>query len=395
MRIAAVISHPIQYYAPIFRELAKRVDLQVFYAQTLSPAQQAEGFGRPFEWDVDLFAGYSHVFLNNISDRPGPDHFLGCDTPEIGGRLASGGFDGLLVVGWYLKSFLQAIWAAKRLGLPVVVRGDSQIATPRNALTLTAKALAYPVFLRAFDAALYVGMRSRAYFEHYRFPRQRLFFSPHCVDADWFSRKATPERGRALRASLGIGPAEKVVLFAGKLAPFKRPLDVVEACAGGPLRGTHVVVAGSGELEAAMRQRAEALGVSLYLMGFQNQTEMPAAYAAADVLALPSTGRETWGLVANEALACGTPVVLSDAVGCAPDLCRDRLTGRTFALADVRGLRAGLADVLDQPRCLRNLQAKSNDYSLGAAVDGIQAAFAALAGPSGKRSHEHAPQPIS
>ncbi len=355
------------------------MDLHVFYGQTLSPAQQAEGFGRSFEWDVDLLSGYSHGFLANISDRPGPDHFLGCDTPEIGARLAAGGFDGLLVVGWYLKSFVQATWAARRLGLPVIVRGDSQIGTPRSAVTRAAKAMAYPALLRVFDAALYVGERSRAYYEHYHYPSSRLFFSPHCVDTEWFARRATPERGRALRARLGIAATEKAVLFAGKLAPFKRPLDVVEACAGDRLRGTHLIVAGSGDLETAMRQRAEALGVPLHLMGFQNQTEMPAAYAAADVLALPSNGRETWGLVANEALACGTPIVVSDAVGCAPDLAADNVAGRIAALGDVPALESVIHDILATPPSAQAIRAKSDAYGLASALDGIERAFAATA----------------
>jgi glycosyltransferase involved in cell wall biosynthesis len=378
-RIAALISHPIQYYAPIFRELAKRVDLHVFYAQTLSPAQQAEGFGSSFEWDVDLFSGYSHSFLANVSRRPGPDHFLGCDTPEIAVRLADGGFDGLLVVGWYLKSFAQAIWAAKRLGMPVIVRGDSQIGTPRNHLTRAAKSLAYPALLRAFDAALFVGVRSRAYFERYRYSARRLFFSPHCVDTAWFAERATPEKGHALRARLGVGADEKVLLFAGKLTPFKRPLDLVEACAGQALRGTRavVMVAGSGALEAAMRERAAALEVPLHLLGFQNQTDMPAAYAAADVLALPSTGRETWGLVANEALACGTPVVVSDAAGCAPDLAGDGAAGAVAALGDIAALGSAIRTMFETPPASREIRAKSEAYGLAPAVEGIERAFAA------------------
>jgi glycosyltransferase involved in cell wall biosynthesis len=385
VRIAAIISHPIQYYAPIFRELAKRVDLHVFYAQTLSPAQQAEGFGRAFEWDIDLLSGYSHSFLSNVSKRPGPDHFLGGDTPDIGARLAGGEFDGLLVVGWYLKSFVQATWAAKRLGMPVVVRGDSQIGTPRSVLTRTAKALAYPALLRVFDAALYVGERSRAYFEYYHYPSDRLFFSPHCVDTEWFAERATPESGRALRARLGIGATEKAILFAGKLAPFKRPLDIVEACAGDRLRGTHVIVAGSGELEAQMRQRADALGVPLHLLGFQNQTEMPAAYSAADVLVLPSNGRETWGLVANEALASGTPIVVSEAAGCAPDLAADHVAGRISPLGDIPTLAWVIEEILATPPSAQTVRAKSTVYGLSSAINGLESSFETIL--RSKRKH--------
>ncbi len=350
-RLAAIVSHPIQYYAPFFRTLSERVDLRVFFGQTLTPAQQAgAGFDTPFDWDVDLLSGYPSTFLTNVARRPGPGHFFGCDTPEIGARLRDGGFDAVLVLGWYLKAFIQATWAAKRLGLPVLVRGDSQLGTPRGPATRAAKALAYPPLLRAFDAALYVGQRSRAYYEHYRYPRERLFFSPHCVDNDWFAARATAEAGLVLRARLGIAREETVVLFAGKLLPFKRPLDVIEACAG--LAGVHVIVAGSGELERAMIERAAALDVALHPMGFLNQTEMPRpAYAAADMLVLPSTGRETWGLVGQPRSwpAASQSSFRRRHPGCAPDLAADGLAGRVFPLGDIASLRQAIATVIDAP----------------------------------------------
>ncbi len=384
-RFAAVASHPIQYYAPFFRTLASRVDLHVFFGQRLTPAQQANaGFDTPFDWDVDLLSGYASTFLTNVAARPGPDHFFGSDTPEIGALLRSGDFDALLVFGWYLKTFVQTTWAAKRLGLPVLVRGDSQLATPRGPAIRAAKAIAYPPLLRAFDAALYVGQRSRAYYEHYHYPANRLFFSPHCVDTAWFAARATAEAGCALRTRLRIAPEDKVVLFAGKLLPFKRPLDVVEACAETP--SVHVVVAGSGELDAPLRARAGALGVRLHSLGFLNQTQMPAAYAAADVLVLPSTGRESWGLVANEALACGTPIIVSDAVGCAPDLAADGATGGVFPLGDIASLRQTIQVMLSAPPSREAIAARSDAYGLAAAADGVEAAVAAVRRRSGARA---------
>jgi glycosyltransferase involved in cell wall biosynthesis len=107
------------------------------------------------------------------------------------------------------------------------------------------------------------------------------------------------------------------------------------------------------------------------MLGFRNQSEMPAAYAAADALVLPSDGRETWGLVANEALACGKPIVVSDAAGCAPDLAADGAAGRVFAAGDVESLAAALSDVMDHPPAAAAIAAKSAVYSVGAAADGI------------------------
>jgi glycosyltransferase involved in cell wall biosynthesis len=378
MRLAFVTSHPIQYYAPLFRALAQRLDLVVFFAHRATASDQAKaGFGVEFDWDVALLAGYAHEFLRNVARRPALDRLSGCDTTEIGERIREGQFDAVLVQGWYLKSFLQAVFAAKLQGLPVLVRGDSHLDTPRSALKRTAKSVAYPAFLRLFDAALHVGERSRAYWMHYGYPASRLFFSPHCVDAAWFAARATAQARAELRARLGVGSDAKVALFAGKLVPLKRPMDVVAAAArlkaGG--RKLCLLISGAGPLESEMSAAARTAGVPIHMLGFCNQTMMPKAYAAADVLVLPSE-QETWGLVANEALACGRAVVLSDAVGSAPDLADDGSAGRVFPVGNVGALADAIAEVLDCPPSSRAIAAKSATYSLESAAEGILRASA-------------------
>ena len=386
MRLAIVASHPIQYYAPLFRQLARSVELTVFFAHRATPVDQAKaGFEVGFDWDVDLLGGYDHYFLRNIADPPGVDRFAGCDTPEIGARLKDGHFDVLLVQGWHLKCFLQAMFAAKRQGVSVLVRGDSHLNTPRSALKNIAKTFVYPTFLRFFDVALYVGQRSRAYYEYYRFPEERLVFSPHCVDVEWFAARATAESRTEQRSRLGLALDAKVVLFAGKLIPLKRPLDLVESAAQLSASGCkiEVLVAGSGPLEQQMVQTAQAVGVPLHMLGFCNQTKMPAAYATADVLVLPSE-RETWGLVANEALACDRPIILSDAVGAAPDLVAIGETGCVFPVGNVAALAEAIRVLFTRPPQLTAIRAKSRAYSLDAAADGIVRAACIAEHPAGQ-----------
>ena len=381
MRLAVVASHPVQYDAPLLRTLAERLDLMVYYGQAGTPEQQAAaGFGVAFEWDVDLTAGYRSDVLTNVSQQPDLSAFAGTDTPEMGARLdADGPFDALLVLGWYQKAFWQATLAARRRGIPVLVRGDSRLpagrAGERDRLKGLARGLLYPVMLRAFSAALPVGTLSHRYYRAYHYPEARLFASPHAVDNDWFAARATPAAGAALRSEVGIQASAEVVAFAGKLIDFKRPLDVVDAVARlvADGRPAHLMVAGAGPLEAELSRRATAAGVPHVPLGFCNQSRMPAVYAAADVLALPSTARETWGLVANEALACGTPVVLSDSVGAALDLGVPPV-GRTFPVGDVAALAAALGAILADPPGREDIAARIDRYSLARAADGILAA---------------------
>jgi glycosyltransferase involved in cell wall biosynthesis len=373
MRLAVVASHPIQYQAVLFRALASLFDLTVFFAHRATQADQAKaGFGVAFDWDIDLLSGYESVFLRNVAKRPGIGEFLGCDTPEIGSLLAKRGFDAVLVLGWHLKTFLQAVFAAKRLGLALLVRGDSHLDTPRSAFKRAGKAVAYPALLRLFDAALYVGERSLAYWRHYGYPERRLFYSPHCIDTSWFAGRATAEVRRLVRTRLNVACDMPVALFAGKLVPLKRPLDLIAAAAllKAMSREIAIFVAGAGPLECDIVSSARAADVACHALGFCNQSKMPEVYAAADVLVLPSA-HETWGLVANEALACGRPVIVSSTVGCAPDLAADQTVGRAFPVGDVTALASAIWDLIRHPPSQHLIAAKSATFSPAAAANGI------------------------
>jgi len=381
LKLGILASHPIQYQAPLFRELASRCDLHVFFAHRQTPqAQAAAGFGVAFEWDVDLLSGYAHTFLPNVAKRPDASAFRGCDTPAIGDAIQIGGFDAFLVMGWHLKSFWQAIRACHRHGVPVMVRGDSQLATPRGRLKQGVKSLLYPWVIRQFDACLYVGQRNREYLKHYGAQAGRLFFAPHCVDTLGFAAAASQVDRDEVRSSWRLGLDEKAVLFAGKLVDRKRPADLVKAAAQMRSDGQAAVLVWAGD--GPERQALEALGVSLDVpmrfLGFCNQSQLPAVYRAADVLALPSEGSETWGLVVNEALACGTPCVVSDACGCAPDMIIPGRSGEIFLMGNVDSLSKNLRDALRITRDSPGIAGVTELFSVRATADGVLMATAAL-----------------
>ncbi len=380
MRLAIVASHPVQYQAPLFRTLAQKCDLHVLFAHAATQADQAAaGFGVAFDWDVELTSGFQHTFLTNVALQPGLERFVGCDTPEIGavlGRLAP---DAVVVMGWHLKCYWQAIWAARRAGIQVMARGDSHLATARGSLKRAGKALIYPIALRIFDAALYVGEQSRVYWAHYGYPAHRMYFSPHCVDNDWFAVRATAEARREVRGAHQIAETTPVVLYAGKLSRGKRVSDVIDAAALCRASGTLVelLIAGAGVLEQELQNHAHAVGVPFHSLGFCNQSRMPSAYAASDVLVLASES-ETWGLVANEALACGKPVIVSDACGCATDLAADGTAGEVFPCGDVEALASSIQRLVRRPLSSEAIVAKAARYSLEAAAAGILKAVRAM-----------------
>lgn len=385
-KLGILTSHPIQYQAPLFRELARHVDLKVYFAHRQTAQDQADaGFNVAFEWDVDLLGGYAHQFLYNRAKRPGVNDFFGCDTPDIAAEIRTGGFDAFLVTGWYLKSFWQAIHACHRFGVPVLVKGDSQLLGSSSFFKKAIKEVTHRVLLRQFDGFLFVGQRNKEYLLHYGVPERKMFFAPHCVDNDFFASRALQNAGRRteIRREMGCRSNGYLALFVGRFIEKKRPLDIIHAISICRKDGIDISVAfiGSGPLEPSMKSLANKQIVPASFLGFKNQTDLSAYYAAADLFVLPSERSETWGLVVNEAMACGTPAVVSDAVGCAPDLIEDLKTGICFVKGDIEGFSRGIGSllpILGSSIVKETLERKVRAYSIGKAVEGTLTAVRAL-----------------
>jgi glycosyltransferase involved in cell wall biosynthesis len=218
-----------------------------------------------------------------------------------------------------------------------------------------------------------VGARSEEYFRFYG--ARRVVRSPHFVDNDHFASGAAATDAATVRREWGVAEHAMIAAFVGKLVPKKRPLDLLEAVAASGRRDVHVVFVGDGELRESCRAAAARLGVPATFAGFHNQRALPAAYAAMDVLVLPSDARETWGLVVNEAMACARPPLVSRAAGCAPDLVRENETGHAFALGDVRrpgDLLGGLAANRERLLTLgAGARAHIARFTAAAAADGV------------------------
>jgi glycosyltransferase involved in cell wall biosynthesis len=132
-----------------------------------------------------------------------------------------------------------------------------------------------------------------------------------------------------IRRAIGVEDERPVLVFASKFMPGKRPDMVVHAAGQLAMQGhpLHLVMAGAGEMEIELRRLAgqfPALHVSF--PGFVNQSEMPRLLAAADVFLFPST-IDQWGLIVNEAMAVGLPVIVGADSGCAPDLVDNGING--------------------------------------------------------------------
>jgi glycosyltransferase involved in cell wall biosynthesis len=355
-RLAIFTSHPIQYQAPLFRALAatRTVEPTVYFGSRhgLDVAVDA-GFGRAFRWDVPLLDGYAHVFLPNVSSAPDVSRFRGVRLSRPADALTRGRHDALLLLGWQTLAHVQMLRAAWSLGIPVIVRGESTLqrstsggarGLARRAVWLPARARLYRAAFARVDAFLVIGSRNRDYYRSFGVPEEKMVWAPYGVDNEWFALSdAAREAARSrVRAILGVSPATVVFASSAKLIARKRPIDLLDAVARLRARGAdaYALFIGDGDERSAIERRAASAGVpnAVSISGFVNQRELPEWYAASDALVLPSDSRETWGLVVNEAMAAGLPVIVSDAAGCSVDLVRGGENGFTYPCGDVDAL---------------------------------------------------------
>jgi len=383
MKVAIVTSHPVQYQAPLYRALARRgIAITVMFgARWGVQAMREPGFGVELRWDRPLLHGYDYRFLRNwglgVAALGGPRlNALAPFNPGIVPQLLRGGFDVVLVHGWSSLTNWLAMLTALAARIPLVLRGETWQSEHKSRWRRSLLA----ALLNRVAAFAAVGSRNTGFYLRAGVPADKIFLAPYSVDSTFFASAAKttlatrPER----RRRAGIEPEELVVLFSGKLVERKNPLIVVDAIARCARKARMVMLAvGDGELRAALMQAADRMGVRLRIAGFKNQSALPAMYALADVIVLPSPV-EPWGLVINEAMYFGLPAIVTDAVGASADLVQDSVTGFVVATGDAEQLAARLDLLAADPELARRMgQAARNriaGWGIPEAAAGIEAA---------------------
>jgi glycosyltransferase involved in cell wall biosynthesis len=363
VRLAYLVSHPIQYQAPMLRRIAQEPDIEltVIFGSDFSVRDyKDEGFGVGVKWDVPLLDGYRHEFLPTLRDNANPGAMsplnYGIFSRLRGGKDA-GGFDVLWLHGYSSVNAMQAMLAAKALGIPVLVRAEPWLGDrERGGPTLLAKHLFFKVLRGLLDGALPIGTLNAEYWRHYLGKDFPLYQMPYAVDNHYFQHRCMEARqGRtALQNELRLDSARPVILFASKLQRRKRCADLLAAyrnlsSGAGMEPLPYLVIVGDGAERAGLEQQAVNSGLEgVRFCGFRNQSELPRFFDLATVFVLPSR-HEPWGLIVNEVMNAGRAVIVSDEVGCQPDLVEDGVEGCVFPAGDVAALTEALRRVLATP----------------------------------------------
>lgn len=380
MQLAVIQTHPIQYLAPLYREIEKQgIPVTAIYGSDFSVAgYEDEEFGVSFSWDTDLLSGYTTRFLSRVEEG-GAERFESVTTDGLSQTLRAVDPDAVLLSGYsprfHRRAALKALWSP----YPVLFRAETtDHAVERGPLKRTIRDGLLTALYRQCRRLLYVGERS---YDHYRrlgCPDEKLVFSPYCVDTSPFrlDEAARSALRPEARRELSLDPDRFVLLFSGKISARKGPDLLVDAVRGLPAatrKRLAIVFLGDGDMRADLE--AEGGDLRLRFPGFQNQHQLSRYYHAADALVLPSRGAETWGLVVNEALHHGLPCIVSDAVGSAPDLVEPGRTGEVFPSGSSDALSEAIERLLDwydrtaqdRQRCREQVA----DYTVERAAEGV------------------------
>jgi glycosyltransferase involved in cell wall biosynthesis len=391
VRLAYLVSHPIQYQVPLLRRIAAEpdIDLTVLYGSDFSVrGYKDDGFGVELKWDLPLLEGYKYEILPALRDT-GTQTFMAPLNYGIASRLRGRGeapYDVLWVHGYAMVNSLVGMVAAKALGIPVLMRSDSTlIDRPRGGAKQAIKKLFFKGIRQLIDGVLTAGTLNEEYWRASVGDSVPLFRMPYAVDNDFFRRRseeATSRRGELL-AELKMEAGRPVILFASKLQYRKHADHLLEAYKRLLERSSvrpYLVIVGDGEARAELERAAAGLK-DVRFCGFRNQSELPRFFDLATVFVLPAR-HEPWGLIVNEVMNASRPVIVTDDVGAHPDLVTNGVEGYVYPVGDTAALTEALDRVISVPgeaeRMGRNALARISSWNFEEDIAGLRRALAAL-----------------
>ncbi len=327
-------THPIQYRSPVFMTLtARHPNTKVFYFDEAFDGRRwwFHEYGKIPEqkWDLELRTGFESTVVGTRALGPWKTFW------KLRRILREEKPAQVALYGYYLPEHWMLRVLCGWRHIPLVFIGETYQSGAKS-IRRFLKGPLRAYFFAGVSRFITIGEKTRAYYRELGVPEDRMVSAKYCVDLQFFSK--TEQDRQTLRAEwrqrFGIPPDAFVTLFVGRLFERKRPQDVIALARhlrGNP--GFHTVIVGNGPLETPLR--AASVGMErVHWLGFQNQAQTAQAYCGSDVLYVPSE-YETWGLVVNEAAACGIASIVTETCGVADDLIVEAETGFIVGVGDV------------------------------------------------------------
>lgn len=358
MRLAILVTHPVQYFAPVFRELAQytNLELKVFFGcDHGTKHQEDQNFGVSFKWDCEPTIGYDHECLSNSSIK---------DLAKSSGVKVA--FQALykinkykpdvVLIFSYAPIFITLSTLLLRIaGYRLMLRAETtDEALSRSTIKDNLRKWILTSYYRQFKHFFPIGTNSWNHYQRMGISSDNMSTAFYAIDVEFFQKQIDlwqPQRAQ-LRAAAGIKPQDKVLIYCGKMFSDKNPLLIPQALgllSQEEKKNLWFIAVGDGELRSDFEKAAKReLGSRSLFVGFKNQSQLGEYYAMADILILPSRKGETWGLVVNEALQFGLRVIVSDKVGSSKDLISSTNQGSKFISGDSQSLADSINFVIQE-----------------------------------------------
>lgn len=344
-RLLYVDDIPTPYRLGVLRLVAKRWPgaFKILFMAGDEPGRQ---------WDLDL-SGLDFEVLSGWQFRPpgqvNPFSFKW--NPNILQMIRTFHPDVVALSGYIQPTVVgTALWCLKH-GVPYGIACEtSSRSTACTGWRWKARRFALSWIVKQMAFGLPVGREAAEYLGRFGPSRAPMWIFPNTPDTSAIIAESHRVRSKEVEAELrirfGIEADALIILYAGRLIPAKRPMDVLDAYEGlGADYGkTTLVVVGDGPLMPALTARLNRKDV-VFTGWLRDPTEMAGLMAIARMLVLPSE-HEPWGAVVNEALAAGTPVIASDRVTAAVEMVQNGVSGFVYSVGDVVALRENMKYLL-------------------------------------------------
>ncbi|MFA5098670.1 MAG: glycosyltransferase family 4 protein [Candidatus Paceibacterota bacterium] len=384
-KLAILTSHPIQYQVPLFQKLAKepQVDLTVYFCWDFGVGKESfdHELGKNIKWDLPLLDGYNYKFLKNYSPRP-ENYLLGLINFGIVRELKNGKYDLLFVHGWNSFTNILAVLTAFLLGISVAMHGDNCFACElvKPLWKRGLKKIILTVFFKKIRHFLYMGNEDKKFYKYHGVPENKLISMPYATDNDYFYKLSESIDRKKVREREKV-KNNIVILFVGKLVNRKRPMDLLKAYESlaknykPKTKSLSLIFVGDGNLRPELEKYARDRNLKdVVFAGFKNLTETPEYYAIADIFVIPSFN-ECWGIVVNEAMCFGLPIIASDTVGAISDLVLENKNGLIYKTGEIENLVYCLEQLVKDDKKRQSFGKKSleiiKNYSFDKDVEGI------------------------
>ena len=356
-RLCVVFTHPTQHHGPLWRKLSENPDLElkVLY---LSDENQKSGdsfLGEASQpWDVDLLSGYDYHYLNDLSGKVPTQRKDTAISPALIKHIHPERCDAVFMQSFVNYSYRLTAFLCKVRGIPLIMQNDASMMSDArySRQRLIVMSAVYPWMNNLADYWLSCGDHNEIHLRHYGVDDSKIIRGCHPIDGDRFRATiaSQPEELQRIRKELAWDENTVLYGFMGKYIERKNPFEFIDAISAANRKDSRIrgVLFGGGELEPAINKQINRLDGEVINYGFVNQSKIPLYFAALDVF-VATSWIDPHPLVVSEAMASGTPPILSDRCGNwgYNDTVRHRYNGLVYPCGKPSALTEAILEMAD------------------------------------------------